>query len=188
MKEFRDLAAHPSSLSLSADDIVEFHLARILLLIKICGRKKRIAGLTKFAKLDYFVRYPEFYLRAKSSVKDHPNPDTEPTGKRQSVESSMVRHHYGPWDKRYYQLLAQLSAFGLISVEKSKNTYNIELTETGAEYADKLSADDAFDDLTTHMADVSKTFGGKNGTWLKNLIYQTFEEEVADRPMGKDIL
>ena len=187
MKGFRDLALHPSSLSLSADDIVEFHLARILLLIKICGRKNRIAGLTKFAKLDFFVRYPDFYLRAKTSLEDRQAAHIEKTDKRQSVESSMVRHHYGPWDKRYYQLLARLSAFGLISVEKSKNTYNIELTEAGAQYAAMLVDDDAFDDLASHMADVGKTFGGKNGTQLKNLIYQTFEDEVADRPMGENI-
>ena len=37
------------------------------------------------------------------------------------------------------------------------------------------------------MQKVSQVFGGKNGTTLKNLIYETFEDEVADRPMGKEI-
>ena len=187
MNGFKDLAFYPSSMSLSADDIVEFHLARILLLIKFCGINSRIAGLTKFAKLDFFVRYPAFYERAKFSLNGIGVAASPKDAAPHSVESSMVRHHYGPWDKRYYQLLARLAGFGLITVEKSRNTFNIQLTEAGKEYAVKLSSDDAFADLKEHMIEVRKSFGGKNGTYLKNLIYRVFEEEVADRPMGESI-
>ena len=98
MKSYREIALHPVSLSISADEIIEFHLARILLLIKLCGRKDRIAGLTKFAKLDFFVRYPEFFERARSRLDETSNALERPQGESTTVESSMVRHHYGPWD------------------------------------------------------------------------------------------
>ena len=68
MKAYRDVALHPSSQPLLADDLVEFHLARILLLLRLCGRGNRIAGLTKFAKLDFFVRYPDFFARANAGT------------------------------------------------------------------------------------------------------------------------
>lgn len=187
MKSYRDIGLHPTGRPLSADEIIEFHLARILLLIKLCGRKNRIAGLTKFAKLDFFVRYPQFFERARRRFQSEKQIVPVAAQNRRSVESSMVRHHYGPWDKRYYHLLARLSATGLISVEKSGRTYNIELTKSGQEYASKLSKDDAFDSLAAHMNDVSGVFGGKNGTTLKNLIYETFEDEVAVKSLGEDI-
>ena len=68
MKAYRDVALHPSSQPLLADDLVEFHLARIFLLLRLCGRSNRIAGLTKFAKLDFFVRYPDFFERARANA------------------------------------------------------------------------------------------------------------------------
>ena len=187
MRAYRDVALLPSSQPLLADDLVEFHLARILLLLRLCGRGNRIAGLTKFAKLDFFVRYPEFFERARTSTTATPATTTPADGAPARVESSMIRYHYGPWDKRYYQLLSQLAATGLVQVLKSGQTYNIELTERGVAYADRLREDDAFTTLAAQMQQVSQVFGGKNGTTLKNLIYETFEAEVADRPMGKEI-
>ena len=187
MKSYRDIALHPVSLTLSADEIIEFHLARILLLLKLCGRQNRIAGLTKFAKLDFFVRYPEFFNRARRRSGREPSAEISADDERIGVESSMVRHHYGPWDKRYYHLLSRLASTGLVQVVKSGQAYNIELTESGALYAEKLRADEAFAGLAAHMLEVSRVFGGKNGTALKNLIYETFEDEVADKSLGQAI-
>ena len=183
MTTFQIPAYYPISLTLTSDEIEDFHLARILLLLRHCGRKNRIAGLTKFAKLDFFVRYPTFFDRANTSNLE----TTKEYTNESPVESSMVRHHYGPWDKRYYHLLARLASTGLITVLKSKNTYNISLTENGVKYANELTKDASFTDLKNHMINVSKTFGGFNGTKLKNLIYETFEKEVAERPMGDGI-
>lgn len=187
MKAYRDIAFQPASQPLLADDLIEFHLARILLLLRLCGRNGRIAGLTKFAKLDFFVRYPEFFERARDRTVGVSEDDIPSTGTDTRVESSMVRHHYGPWDKRYYQLLSQLGASGLVKVIKSGATYNIELTVAGITYAELLRKEEAFEQLVDHMQKVSKVFGGKNGNTLKNLIYETFEDEVADRPLGKEI-
>ena len=97
------LGAQPVSLPLSADDIVEFHIARLLLLLRECGIAGRIDGLTKMAKLDFFVRYPDFFEAARvasGSVNATNTPNQAESD--DAVESAMVRHHYGPWDKRYY--------------------------------------------------------------------------------------
>ncbi len=35
----------------------------------------------------------------------------------------MIRHHYGPWDKRYYHILAYLESKQLIQIVKHKNSF-----------------------------------------------------------------
>src|ERR1700722_8512077 len=124
MRSMRHIGHSPVSLPLAADNIVEFHAARILLLISLCGTGNRIDGLTKMAKLDFFVRYPDFFAVAKNA--SPPFAEGNDT-----VESAMVRHHYGPWDKRYYHVLAYLEARQLIEVVKKKNGYLITLTPEG---------------------------------------------------------
>jgi hypothetical protein len=37
MKSLKNLGAEPAALPLAADEIVEFHAARLLLLFRICG-------------------------------------------------------------------------------------------------------------------------------------------------------
>jgi len=59
-KGSRSNISQPISLPLAADDILEFHAARLLLLLEICGTAGRIDGLTKMAKLDFFKRYLDF--------------------------------------------------------------------------------------------------------------------------------
>ena len=62
MRSLNRVGAQPRpAWPLAADDIVEFHAARLLLLMEICGVKGRIDGLTKMAKLDFFSRYPDFF-------------------------------------------------------------------------------------------------------------------------------
>ncbi len=136
MKSYSHLGGHPASLPLLADEIVEFHLARLLLLIRLCGTANRIDGLTKLAKLDFFARYPDFFLEARRELEPDPSLAEPIQGDgRGAVESAMVRHHYGPWDKRYYHVLAHLEAKQLVSVKKDKRSYKIELTELGVERA-----------------------------------------------------
>jgi hypothetical protein len=96
----------------------------------------------------------------------------------------MVRHHYGPWDKRYYHLLAYLEARQLISVRLTGRAYRIALTSLGKTTAKKLTGSDAFADLLKHMRAVNETFGRKSGNELKNLIYQTFGEGIVEQELG----
>lgn len=186
MKSLDRLGARPASLPLAADDVLEFHAARLLLLMFVCGSAGRIDGLTKMAKLDFFTRYPDFFEAARASVE--PTPDAVQVDHSDAVESSMVRHHYGPWDKRYYQVLGHLEARQLITVTKLKNSYQIALSRTGLERAKALAKLPSFAPLVARQKEVKKTFGGKSGTVLKNLIYRLFDAEVGKRTFGQVIM
>lgn len=166
---------------LLADDITEFHAARLLLLLGICGISGRIVGLTKLAKLDFFVRYPEFFDKAAAAT----NESIRSAAK--IVESSMVRYHYGPWDKRYYEILAYLRSRGLIQITQEKNTYVFKLTSLGNEKVKLLKKQLAYKTLCEQMLRVKKAFGQKAGSTLKNMIYKIFQEEVTKRTLDEVI-
>jgi hypothetical protein len=177
------------SLPLSADDIVEFHAARLLLLVDICGTGGRIDGLTKMAKMDFFARYPQFFEVARKAVTTVPphvfNGKGSPADL--TVESAMIRHHYGPWDKRYYQVLAVLEAKQLITVTKKNRSFSIALTALGKNRTAALLARPSFHGLVERMKDIKRTFGGKSGNAIKDLIYELFKSEIAQRPLGEVI-
>lgn len=188
MKSLSRMGTRPVSLPLAADDVIEFHAARLLLLLSICGVAGRIDGLTKMAKLDFFVRYPDFFEVARAAtVPTAPISASVSSDAYDAVESAMVRHHYGPWDKRYYHVLAYLEARQLITVSKEGNSFRIMLSDLGRERAKALLARPSFAPLAERMRQVKKTFGNKNGTFLKNLIYRLFDQEVGKRPMGDTI-
>jgi hypothetical protein len=182
MKSLQTLGSAPAGIPIAADDILEFHAARLLLLFHLCGTKNRIEGLTKMAKLDFFVRYPDFFKRATAHLHNDQH-----SSQSTSVESSMVRHHYGPWDKRYYHVLAYLEGKELINVEKTRTAYSFELTNLGVQIATTLKKNHAFQGLAAQMKAVKKALGKKNGAVLKKLIYEVFEREVADRALGEVI-
>ncbi len=181
MKSIREAGNTPAGQPLLADDVVEFHAARLLLLFRICGTADRVVGLTKMAKLDFFVRYPDFFAEVCKKLGE-----TAARTKR-SVESSMVRHHYGPWDPRYYHVLAYLEGKELIRVSQDGRAFCFELTEAGRGVADALKKDSAFSNLCEHMKQVEKVLGRKAGSTLKKLIYNVFQDEVASRPLGEAI-
>ena len=184
MKSIKNLKEHPTSLPLLADDILEFHAARLLLLFKICGDKGQVKGLTKMAKLDFFVRYPQFFrIVAKFLGKDVASDPDE-----LEVESKMVRYHYGPWDQRYYHVLAYLEAKRLISVKKEGTAIVLNLTDLGDEIAAKFEQNIVFAGLVEQMRQVKDVMGSKRGNELKSLIYQIFDQEVAKLAMGEEIL
>ena len=178
MKSLKFASATPKGFPLVADGITELHASRILLLLKRCGTGGKIDGLTKLAKLDFFVRYPDFFDQMSkyigSELKSHS------TG----VESAMVRHHYGPWDKRYYQVLTYLKAKALISILKDGSTYRFTLTALGKDAASQLESSDEFSDLVGQMQRVKSLLGAKTGSAIKTLIYKAFDEEVAKKAMG----
>jgi hypothetical protein len=178
MKSFANLNEVPYELPLLADDLTEFHAARLLLLFRYCGANNRIDGLTKLAKLDFFVRYPSFFERASAHSSHAAKAATN------SVESKMIRFHYGPWDRRYYRVLIYLEARDLIEITKVNDAYQFRLTDLGKQAAADLSSSSSFDDLIAQMQEVKKVFGKKSGTTLKNLIYSVFSAEVGDRSLG----
>ena len=181
MKSIHNLGDNPAGLPIAADDLLEFHAGRLLLLFRCCGTAGRIDGLTKMAKLDFFVRYPQFFNTACKKL------GLPSESVAQSVESSMIRFHYGPWDDRYYHVLAYLEAKGLISASKDNKAFTLALTDQGKDVANELAKDASFATLVEQMKQVKKALGGKVGSTLKNLIYEIFEQEVAQRPMRETI-
>lgn len=192
MRSLNRLGTFPASLPLSADEIVEFHAARLLLLLHACGTAGRIDGLTKMAKLDFFARYPEFFEVARASetagdTKHEVAQDEEINVANSPVESAMVRHHYGPWDKRYYHILAHLEAKGLVTISKEGKAYRIALTDLGRDRSRQLAEMPSYASLVDRMSEIKKTFGAKTGNSLKILIYRLFDQEVSRQSMGQEI-
>jgi hypothetical protein len=181
MKSITNLGTSPAAHPVLADDLVEFHAARLLLLFRICGKKGQIEGLTKLAKLDFFVRYPEFFTQ----VCDHLG--SKASAPIKTRESGMVRFHYGPWDKRYYQVLAYLEGRELVTVSKDGNAFLFSLTPTGTALADRFRKATRFGELVVQMKAVKRVLGAKSGSALKTLIYKVFEKEVADKALGEAI-
>jgi hypothetical protein len=181
MKTLRNLSQHPETQPLLADEIVEFHAARLLLLLKLCGTTGRIDSLTKMAKLDFFVRYPQFFAEACKAL-------GEPFKSYPSIsESSMVRYHYGPWDQRYYHILAYLESRGLLDIRKERKNFVLILTSLGNQIAVCLEKESAYRRLVEQMHSVKKVLGQKSGTRLKGLIYEIFDKDIAQLPLGEVI-
>lgn len=181
MKSAKHIGQVPAAVPLRADDILEFHAARLLLLFALCGTAGRIDSLTKMAKLDFFVRYPDFFAEVCRQLGVA---TTVPHG---VTESAMVRHHYGPWDQRYYQILAYLEGRGLLEARQTGKAFDLKLTEAGKEAATELRKKEAFADLCAQMLRVKKVLGRKSGSAIKTLIYKTFQDEVAMRALGASI-
>jgi hypothetical protein len=161
---------------------VEFHAARLLLLLLLCGKDGRIDGLTKMAKLDFFVRYPQFFERACAELQVPVQISAD-----LAVESTMIRYHYGPWDERYYHILAYLRSRALVRVEIAGKAYELVLTDLGQLMAKKIAAEPSYSQLVEYMGLVRERLGSKNGTQLKNLVYKLFDKEIAQLPRGEVI-
>jgi hypothetical protein len=165
------------------------HLSRLLILMRAFGRRDgagTIDGITKLAKLDFLLRYPVFLERALSkrpngkpdavAVRDH---------ERQSVESSMVRFKYGPWDFRYRRFLNLLVAQGLVCIVIEGRTVKIGLTFAGINAANNLTENEANQDLATRAKLLEQNFD-LTATTLMNFVYDTFPEIVTLR-LGEEI-
>lgn len=181
MKSFKKIGVQPASIPVLADDILEFHAARLLLLLSLCGVKGAINGLTKMAKLDFFVRYPQFFETACEKL------GIESAPPNLSVESAMVRYRYGPWDHRYYHILSYLEGSRLIDVDRVGKSFRLALTDDGLKAAEQLRGSPAFSDLVARMRLVKRALGNKSGSTLKKMIYDTFAKQVAERQHGEVI-
>ena len=113
----------------------ELHMARILLLLRTFGGKngtESFDGLTKLAKLDFFLRYPCYLERALNKQTKKPRKRIARDNERKSIESQMIRYRYGPWDPRHRKTVNLLVAKGLAEAVEGRPTY-IRLTEKGVE-------------------------------------------------------
>lgn len=177
---------------LSSDEI-DYHAARVLLLIAYCGspiEHPEIKGRTLLAKLDFFLRYPVYlnkaaWIRKKmelhelmaEGLKDH---------EKDNVETRMIRYKYGPWDDVYYSVLAYLLAKGLLRIQIRKEVEYFGLTEKGLELSRVFSEHPAFEGLVSRAKVLKRLFPRWSGTSVKNFIYEEFPE-IVSLPLGEEI-
>ena len=167
------------------DDI---HLGRVLLLLFAANDKgtKTIEGITKLAKLDFLLRYPNCLARALEAENTDPILANIKEYERTTLESKMIRFKYGPWDSRYRRWLNLLVARGLVSIEIEKKTVSIKLTEKGSEIAEQFTTDADYKDLYQRSQLIIKTFGRMSSSGIKNFVYKVFPE-LETMKWGEDI-
>lgn len=162
----------------ASDDL---HLARLLFLLGEAEKRsaKTIEGITKLAKLDFLLRYPNCLVRllafldrdsAKADVKDY---------ERTSIESKMVRFRYGPWDERYRRWIGLLVSKELAVTFLQGRTVHVGLTEKGKAVVEQLSQLSEFNDMKVRSDMIYKAVGTKGATAIKDLIYQVFPEIIS---------
>ena len=172
--------------SLEAND--DFHLSRLLILLSAFSGNDgtgTVEGLTKLAKLDFLLRYPVFLEKALEAKQKSTGKVEVTDYERKSVESSMVRFRYGPWDFRYRRFLNLLVAKGLATVNVKGKTIEIGLTSTGLQVVNALLENEEFND-TVRRAKLLKTHFNQKGTHLMKFIYETFPE-ISTLRLGEKI-
>ena len=161
------------------------HMARLLLLLAVCtsrdGTAKPVDGVTKLAKLDFLLRYPNCLERALKANDKPSAPARIQEFERTTIESKMVRFRYGPWDHRYRRWIALLVSKGLLHAWVEGRTVKIQLTEKGQQSAARLSDDQGLHDLADRAKLVIRAFGSMSGTALKDFVYATFPEIISMR-------
>ncbi|HEX8608385.1 MAG TPA: hypothetical protein VF679_07085 [Pedobacter sp.] len=164
--------------ALTVEESLEFHAARLLLLLKYAGgRNAKITGRTKLAKMDFFLRYPTYLAKALDL----------PTETKLKIrpESPMIRYKYGPWDPKYYDVFALLVGLGLMEVKPSEKGDVFSLTERG-EYAVEELQGPEFEDIIERCKQIYNRFGKLKGNQIKEYIYREFPEIVV-KTLGEEI-
>lgn len=164
------------------------HMARLLLLmVAHAGDKGRpVEGLTKLAKLDFLLRYPNCLERALTAAGKDPAKAGVAEFERTTIESRMVRFRYGPWDHRYRRWVALMASRGLVAVDVKGKTVQLWPTPEGQVAATALADQEPLESLAERAKLVAKNFGSRSGSDLKNFVYATFPE-LTDMKWGEEI-
>jgi hypothetical protein len=171
------------------DDSVDFHASRLLLLLDLCGDNPGpgIEGRTKFAKLDFFLRYPGFLERAHAALADVvERTDAFTAADSAEIEAPMIRYRYGPWDHRYRQFLSFLTARNLVTITRG-TPERVKLRPAGKATAGRLAELEHFQPLVQRCRAMQGNLAQMSGTDLKNLIYALFPDEVGNAPFQQEI-
>lgn len=171
------------------DDSTDFHAARLLILLLRCGegRTNRIAGRTKLAKLDFFVRYPAFLETARNTlIASQREPASRWHASGAEVEAPMIRYRYGPWDPRYRQFLIFLESRGLVRITITRPE-RVSLTTIGRSLAKELASRPSFQPIVERCDAMIGNLASLSGSELKNLVYELFPSEVSNLPMRAEI-
>lgn len=153
--------------------------ARLLLLIDVFSATKAskgIEGRMKLAKLDFLLRYPDHFNRLMAVRQPDVDAGEDPwlTG---TIEQSMIRYKYGPWDPAYYALLGALTGKGLIEPKHEDAIATYCTTSAGHEVARALTESESWRPVRDRAVLLRRYFN-LTGITLKNLIYETFPDIV----------
>jgi hypothetical protein len=187
-RELGALVVPPLHRPWDPDDSLDFHAARLLILLRRCGKgsKYQIEGRTKLAKLDFFIRYPSFLERARNALRATGVTIEEWRARGAEVEAPMIRYRYGPWDPRYRQFLAFLEARKLIRITVTKPE-RVSLTAAGRVLAERISAKASFAPIVERCDAMVGNLAEFSGSQLKDLVYELFPSEVGEVPMRGEI-
>lgn len=165
------------------DNSIPFHVSRLTLLIHLAGRpvyRPTIEGRTKLAKLDFFVRYPVFLAKAIkiAGFSELIQQASSVINYSSQIEAGMLRYKYGPWDHKYYIILAYMLSKKLINIEFNNLNDNYILLEKGQILANNLMEQNEWQEIAQRCSIVGKLFEGQKGTTIKDFIYLHFPEVV----------
>jgi hypothetical protein len=166
----------------------DFHLSRLLLLLKACGKRsnKPIDGIMKLAKLDFLLRYPNCLVRVLQRLGDENLADTISDAERNTIEAKMIRFRYGPWDKRYRKWIGLLVSKRLAYTYVDGRTVKVKLTSKGILLSDSLAELPEFFELHARSKLISSAVGAYSASKLKDFVYEVFPE-IVQMDWGKDI-
>lgn len=181
------LALVRASANVELDD--NLHLGRILVLLNAVdrGKGKTVEGITKLAKLDFLLRYPNCLERALVAVQRRPELACVDAHERTTIEAKMVRFKYGPWDSRYRRWIGLLMARRLAETYVSGKTVHVTITQSGCGVALGLSQHEEYERLQARAKIVAQVFGTMSGTRLKEFVYDTFPE-ITSMKWGEEIV
>lgn len=171
---------------IDVDDSIEFHAGRLLFLLRFAAADGKngnnfIKGRTKLAKLDFFLRYPLYLEKALRKIGGDDLAVHLKERERQSIESTMIKYKYGPWDHKYYDIFAYLIAKGFMEIDSKQGVDNLKITKTGKRAISMLSQHESYQDIEKRCKIINSAFGRYSGTRLKNFIYDHFPEIVGLR-------
>lgn len=163
-----------------AENTDELHLSRLLLLLsakdKRSAKIRTVEGITKLAKFDFLLRYPNCLERALVADRKNPAQANIQPYERTTIETKMIRFRYGPWDKRYRRWISLLVARGLATTFVKGRTVHIGLTDRGRQVAQELAQMDDFLAISQRSELIIKYFNKYSATNIKNFIYEVFPE------------
>lgn len=169
----------------SSDD---FHLSRLLLLLKACSKRsnKPVDGITKLAKLDFLLRYPNCLVRVLEHLGKKEAAGRISEEERNTIEARMIRFRFGPWDERYRKWIGLLVSKRLADTYVVRRTVKVQLTGDGLTLADTIEKLPEFEDLASHSKLISRSVGNYSATKLKDFVYEVFPE-IIKMDWGKEI-
>lgn len=159
---------------------LEVQQLRVLSLIyavaALPGTAGKIDSLTKLAKLDFLVRYPDARdaVRAELSGTASTN---KPVRALPENGPPMIRHKFGPWDDSYYPVIGALVGRGLAKYVRARNrAVGIALTKPGNDLYQRVIQDPSWQEIAAEAVTVAGDFGDLTGNRLKDAIYAALPE------------